>query len=354
MTQNQLRGALIGAGGISAFHLEAWKRIPQTEIVAIADTNLQNAQARASEFNIANAYTSFSDLLHVEKNLDFVDIVTPVDARIELVKLATEHGLNINCQKPFAKSLADARTMIRMAQEANVLLNINENWRRRPWYRTIKQLLQDNKIGRVVYARFWVHGSYMRINKLTKNHPHWQDNRGNLFNWGIHHIDVMRFLFGEPATVYAAMTRVPAELKAENRAMLTLMFEQMPALLDLSSASHAPWGHPDRTTTNVEDVRIEGERGAILLIPDPEKGDLIQLISEDENWTRPAYTGRPIDAYQQSYVATQRHFVDCLLGGQTPETHALDNYETLAVTLAAYESARQNQVINIADFKDTQ
>ena len=109
----QLQGALIGAGKISHFHLRAWQRIPQAEIVAIADVNLDNAQARAQEFglDLKRTYATLADLLQHEKNLDFIDLVTPVDARVELVKLAAEHGLHINCQKPFARTLAEAREL---------------------------------------------------------------------------------------------------------------------------------------------------------------------------------------------------------------------------------------------------
>ena len=116
-------------------------------------------------------------------------------------------------------------------------------------------------------------------------------------------------------------------------------------------SSYAPLGHPDRVTHNVEDVRIEGERGTILLRQDPERGDLIQLVTAGGSWERPAYTGEPIAAYQRSYVATQQHFVECLLQGTTPETNALDNFETLAITLAAYHAAEHNQVVNTAEFK---
>jgi len=350
----QLQGALIGAGRISHFHLRAWQRIPQAKIVAIADVNLDNAQARAQEFglDLKRTYATLADLLQHEKNLDFIDLVTPVDARVELVKLAAEHGLHINCQKPFARTLADAREMIQICQTANVVLNINENWRWRTWYRQVKQMIEAGKIGRPLYARIFSHDTWRAGKSVPKDSPLRQWRRGILFRWGIHHIDVLRFLFGEPISVYARMARLPADIRAESRILLTLAFDHdLTALLDLSSSSYAPQGHPDRVTHNVEDVRLEGSRGTILLSHGVDKGDVMRLESAEEAWQQPAYDGEPIVAYERSYVDTQRHFIECLLQGATPETNGLDNFETLAITLAAYHAAEHNQVINIAEFR---
>jgi predicted dehydrogenase len=102
----------------------------------------------------------------------------------------------------------------------------------------------------------------------------------------------------------------------------------------------------------VEDVRIEGDAGAIVLEQDPERGDLLRLITAVGERKRPAYDGAPIDAYRCPYVAAQRHFIECLLTGKTPETNGEDNLNTLTLTLAAYHSAEFNTVVNVKDFKD--
>jgi predicted dehydrogenase len=73
-----LKGALIGAGNVTPFHLQAWERIPQAIIVAIADPDLKRAQTRAQEFGIdpGRVFASLSDLLQAEEGLDFMDIAT--------------------------------------------------------------------------------------------------------------------------------------------------------------------------------------------------------------------------------------------------------------------------------------
>ena len=187
-----LRGALVGAGRVSANHLQAWMRIPQAEIVAVADPDLAKARERAQAFDIdaAHVYAGLAELLDAEARLDFVDIATRPQTHLEVVGLAAAHGLHVNCQKPFALSLADAREMIRACREAGVVLNVNENWRWRSWYREIRQMIVEGRIGRPAYARFFSHGDWFvhrRQHPVPPDHPHRRVKRGVVFEMGIHH-----------------------------------------------------------------------------------------------------------------------------------------------------------------------
>lgn len=350
-----LSGALIGAGRVTSYHLQAWQHIPEAAIVAIADPNLEKAQARAQEFGIdpSRVFASLSELLQAEAGLDFVDIATPASVHSELTVQAAAHGLHALCQKPFASSLTEARTMIEACQRAGVVLDINENWRWRPWYRMIKRMISQGRIGRPIYARFFSHSaSWLPTRRRSLDHDHRLSGaqRVILFDWGIHHLDVMRFLFGEADTVYARLARLNPQLVGEDRAVVMLVFGELTALLDLSWSSFAPWAALNRTEHNVEDVRIEGDAGTITLVQDSDRGDLIRLTTAQGEWEQPAHDRTPFDAYLQTYVATQRHFVECLLSGTTPETSGQDNFETLAITLAAYHSAEHNKSVNVQEY----
>jgi predicted dehydrogenase len=234
-----------------------------------------------------------------------------------------------------------------------VLLNVNENWRWRSWYRQIKEMLQEGRIGSPVYARFFLHTDSVTEldDQSLDEHSIYRRPYGTFMEWGIHHVDVMRFLFGEPCSLYMRTTTLHPELSpVEERAVLVLNFNSLTALLDMSISSYAPWGNARRGGPMVEDVRIEADRGSILLIPDPRRGDRLRLVTQDEELDRPAYPSSPQEAYQSSYSEALSHFIHCLDSGQQTETNAMDNLKTLAVVLAAYESARQNSVIEVASF----
>jgi predicted dehydrogenase len=240
--------------------------------------------------------------------------------------------------------------MLEVSQQAGILLNINENWRWRVWYRTIRQMIQDGKIGQPVYFRIFSHSSRYILG-----------NPGSRFNWkhvvllevGIHHMDILRFLFGEPTHLTARTMDVSHALSGEDRAIVLLDFpNQLHALVDLSWSSFAPAGYADRETHPIEDCRIEGDHGTIELVRDSLCGNFIRLTTAAGVSEQSAHPGRtPAEAYLDSYVAAQGNFIDCLLTGRPSETAAADNFETLAVVLAAYRSAELRQPVSIVEFK---
>ena len=348
------KGALVGAGNVSVNHLLAWQKIPQAKILAIADPDLVNAHDRGAEFGISDSrvYPSLEALLAHETELDFVDITAPPDSHLPLVETAAARGLHVLCQKPFAPSLKEARQMIAICEEAGVLLDINENWRWRPWYRQIRQILHSGKIGQPIYARIFGHNSSWLPDRIRPGNRFYTWPRVILYDFGLHYIDVLRFLFGQPQRVYARLAGLNKKLMGEDRAIVMLEYERLTAIVDLSWSSFSPWGHPNRTKNLVEDLRIEGERGTIELVPNPERGDLIRLTDVSGKGEKNLYDDNPFDLYIGSYVSAQSHFIRCLRDGKTPETVASDNINSLGVMLAAYQAAETGQVVDIARFME--
>jgi D-apiose dehydrogenase len=351
VTDQPLRGALLGAGHVTEFHLEAWSRIPKATITTVVDPNLDKAKRRASEYGIQQYYRSLEDLLNAGTCLDFIDIAAPPDAHLDLVTIAAKHKLHILCQKPFAPDLAQAREMMAICRHAGVLLSINENWRWRAWYREVKALLNAGIIGTPVYASFFLHNSsWLFPREELFGHRFLTWPRVIMYDMGIHYIDITRFLFGEIESVYARMANLSPLLKGEDRTLAVLGRDGFSAIIDLSWTSYAPRGYPDRHNHVLEEFRVEGERGTLELLPDREKGDHMVITTNSGKVVKKVYQGDPFKAYKDSYRASQQHFIDSLIEGKLPETHAEDNLKTLALTLAAYEAVSTNQVVEIARF----
>jgi predicted dehydrogenase len=342
-----LRGAMLGCGHICPFHLRAWSQIEDVRIVALANRTVSKAQARAREFGIpiSHVYSDYRELLDKEE-LDFVDVATAPHIHRQQVEAAAARGVHVLCQKPLAPSLEDAHMMMEACDRAGVLLSVNENWRWRSWYREIKRLLQQEALGRPRYVRIARHSNGTlptadgALPRLFIDQAYTAEmEKLIVYEWGIHLIDVLRFLFGEVTSVYARMDKVSQLCNGEDRALLILEVEGVSALIDIS------WATVDeqKRFSQLEQVTIEGDAGTLHLLPD--EGDVLQITIGSETRRRAALQSTPEEAYQASYTAAQRHFVDCLMEGRMPETVASDNVRTLAVTLAAYRSAAQNQVI---------
>lgn len=342
-----LRGALLGCGHISEYHLRAWSQIKGVKIVALANRTKSKAEERAREFGIPleHVYSDHRELLSNEQ-LDFVDIATAPDIHRMQVEDSAAHGVNIFCQKPFAPTMEDAQAMINSCEKAGVLFAINDNWRWRSWYRDLKRYIGQGMVGYPRYIRI------IRHNNLTLPLPD-----GGLppvfvnqsymitmeklivYEWGIHLIDVLRFLFGEVKNIYARMDRTSPICAGEDRAILTLEVGSVNCLIDISWASF----DAGKRASQLEQVTLEGDAGTIELLLDQE--DLISICNKNGTWQQPAFNCTPDEAYQASYTAAQRHFAESLRYGLQPETVASDNLRTLKATFAAYESAAQNKVV---------
>src|SRR5579863_3510770 len=105
---------MIGCGFFARNHVEAWRRIPNAEIVAACDVSLERARAAAGR-----AYTSAEEMLKAE-DLDFVDIVTRSTTHLELISPAAERGLAIICQKPMAPDWETACRMVEVSERHGV------------------------------------------------------------------------------------------------------------------------------------------------------------------------------------------------------------------------------------------
>jgi predicted dehydrogenase len=275
-----------------------------------------------------------------------VDVATAPHIHRQQVEAAAAQGCHIICQKPFAPSLEDAQAMIAACEQAGALLSINENWRWRSWYREIKRLLDAGIIGNPRYVRIARHsnGTLPRPDGsppplfISQSYTLEMD-RLILYEWGIHLVDVLRFLFGDVASVYARMDKVSPLCKGEDRALLILEVGGVTCLIDISWATF----DEAKRFSQLERVVLEGDTGTIHLLPDED--DVLQITTRSGTQRRPAFYVSPEEAYQASYTAAQRHFAECLREGRAPETEANDNLKTLAATFAAYESAAKNQVI---------
>jgi predicted dehydrogenase len=356
---------MLGTGSISYHHLVAWQRMPGVEIVALCNRTIEKARRRADQFGIdqAHVYSEHEALLDSEE-LDFVDIATAPAIHRTQVEAAAARGVPIICQKPLAPTLEDAQAMIDVCDRAAVLLSVNENWRWRTWYREVKRMLDEQRIGKVRYVRIASHYNVtlprpdgeapdlFTAQAYTQTMP-----KLILLEWGVHLIDTLRMLFGEVDWVYSYMDKVSPLCAGEDRAFLVLGYGEVMANIDISWASIVP----ERLPSVLEDMVIEGDEGSIALVPNQGQGDLIYIAdwggatllrpggkrigSPYRVTVRPAHDGDQAAAYQAGYDAAQGHFVECLRAGREPETVATDNLRTLRAMFAAYDSAERKTVI---------
>ena len=347
-----LRGALLGTGPIAVFHMRAWAAIPGVEIVALANRTRSRAEVFGREYGVPDAhiYADYRELLERE-DVDFVDIATAPAIHREQVLAAAQHGVHILCQKPVATSMAEAREMLAACKAAGVRCVVNENWRWRRWYGEIRGLLDAGTIGRPLYARFQLHDDATLpvpegVPMLLQREPTLRTlPQMIIFDNGIHLIDALRFLLGDITQVYGRTAHVSPLVRGDDRGLVVMDFVGgATGIVDMSYSTVVAEGTPRAVRGNLDPLVIEGEEGTIEC--DPYAGDIIAVATGTRTERRQAHPGlTPAEAYQESYINTQGHFLHCLRSGQAAQNELPDNLKTLAAMFAAYESATTGAVV---------
>jgi predicted dehydrogenase len=326
-----LRGALVGCGFFGRIQAEAWKRIPEVELVAACDRQLSRAQALAPR-----AYGSAEELLERE-SLDFVDIATGPESHLELVRLAAQRGVDVICQKPMAPDWSQAVAMVETAAAAGIRLIIHENWRWQPWYREAHDRIRQGLIGRPLTYWFRVRRGDGAGPEPYPQQPYFRNmSRFLVFETLVHPLDTARMLFGDIAAVSALTRRVNPVIAGEDHAALLVRHEDaLFGIVDghrfLNLASDSP---------PMGEAFFEGDGGWLHVTAE---GHLLHN-------GRVVWENRITRGYRGDSVwAAQRHFVECLRNGAPAESEGREYLKTFAAVEAAYRSAAEGRLVSVKE-----
>jgi predicted dehydrogenase len=340
-----LKAIVVGAGYFSRFQYEAWSRLPEVKVVAAVNRTVSKLEAFEKEFNLPRI-APLSDLEAIieAERPDFIDIVTPPETHLEMVKLAASHGVHIICQKPLAPTLEEAKAVVATARDAGVRFLVHENWRWQPWYREIKRQLEAGAIGelysiavRMRMGDGWPKDAYLARQPFFRDYP-----RLLIYETGVHFLDTFRFLGGEISSLYARLQKRNPEIAGEDAGQVVAGFAGGgTALLDASRYNEA---EVEDARYTFGTVRLDGSRGHLELHLD---GSLthkpLGKPSQKINYTheRRNFAGDCV-------YFLQRHFVDCMLHDKPFESTGEDYLKTVALVEACYASHHSQQVVTIS------
>jgi len=337
-----LRFAIIGTGFWARFQLAAWRELPGAACIALCNRTRAKAQVLAGEFGIPSVYEDAGEMLQREKP-DFVDIITDVETHSHFVHLAAANRTPVICQKPMAPSVAEAEGMIAVCAASQVPLSIHENWRWQTPIRGLKHVLDSGVIGPVFRARI----DYCNSFPVFENQPFLRNVAQFIMaDMGSHLFDVARFLFGEASRVYAQTHRITSGIRGEDAA--SVMMRMRSGATVTCNLSYASRVEHDRFPETF--IHVEGERGSVELAPDywlrvtTGRGTETRRCPPPEySWADPRYA-----LVHSSMVDCHRHLLHALQSGTPAETRAADNLRTLQLVKAAYDSARDSRVVEVA------
>jgi len=107
MTQ-ALKIGMIGLGGVSELHLEAYRTVSNIEVIAAAEPSAERL-AQMQNLHGFRPYASHTQMIEAE-DLDIVCVLSPVSTHAEIVTDCARRGLHILCEKPLTTDIAQAKT----------------------------------------------------------------------------------------------------------------------------------------------------------------------------------------------------------------------------------------------------
>ena len=299
-TIDQIRVAVLGTGFGAAVHLPAIRQIPELRAMGVCSRRAERAHDVAREFGAPLATTDFRELVR-RPDIDAVIVATPPHLHHTMVLTALDAGKHVLCEKPMAKTFAEARDMVKMAERAGVSAMVNHEFRFVPTRAFVKELIEDGFVGEPYSAS-------MTFYRSSLNDPDglpftWlmeQDKAGGMLGAiGSHHLDTLRWWLGEVKSVSGATsTMVKRRRIADSSRMATVDADDTFAVVLRFAGGAIGTVHYSAAATHepADSLIISGSEGMITLGSDGrifggKRGEPLAELMIPEHLTRGASTG---------------------------------------------------------------
>src|ERR1041385_7476090 len=321
----KIKIGFLGAGYIAGVHASTLARDERVQVAAIYDLKKPLAEQLALSTGAAVAH-SVAEVLAM---CDAVYITTPNTKHTELAVVAAEERKHVFCEKPMATTLGDARRVLKAAEKSDRVFQVAHNRRFAPVYAELKRMLDESH---------QPHSAHVKMNRGELLKPEWVGNPditgGFLYETTIHMFDMMRFLFGEVATVQAHGTQHEYQEIDDFSDLFTF---QNGMHATLASSADAGWLFPfERVEVFCHHATIVTREMESLVFSEGLEGKKIEhsmhQLSKEEKW---------------GYAQENRSFVDSISEGKAPAVSAVDGYKSVEIVEAVYESIRIGEAIKV-------
>jgi len=272
---------------------------------------------------------------------DAVLVASPPGTHHAVAKDALAAGKHVLCEKPLATNLEDAFDLVGVAERAQRILMVSQNYRYNAPFRAMQRLVMQGELGDLASIRI----SFRRDTRslfapedfrYSMRHPY-------VLDMSIHHFDLLRAATGRDVrSVYARGWRVPDSPFVHQPAVAALLDLEggVPVIYEGDWATHEP-----ETSWN-GDWEIIGEDGRLLWsgsLDDRGTGEVLF-----ERWGRGSH---PVEQHDLEFVereATLQALRAAIEGGEPPETVGADNVKSLAAMLGCVKSIESGDPVDVA------
>jgi len=315
---------LIGAGGITASHLDAYKKAGY-RVLAISNPTLAKAAARRDAFFPDARISTDPEAVLACPGVEVVDIATHPAQRVALIEAAIDAGKHVLSQKPFVLDLDVGERLCDRAAKRGVRLAINQNGRWAPHLGYMREAVIAGLVGEVIGAHVAIHWDHTWI----KGTAFEQIDDLIFYDFAIHWFDFLASLIGQRATSvfatrgFAAGQTVRPPLLAQ--ALVSFEGGQASLVFD----AHTRYGPLDTTF-------IAGTKGSLSSIG-PNLQEQAVTLQTDAGAARPALTG---SWFNDGFHGAMAELLSAIEENREPSNNGRGNLLSLALAFAAIDSSR--------------
>jgi predicted dehydrogenase len=337
----------VGAGMIMAeCHLAAYREAG-FQVVAIASRTKANARKVADRWDIPTVHDT-PELLIEDPEIDIVDLAYPPDQQPALIRhaLKQKHVKGILAQKPLALSLEEAIKLRDEARAAGKILSVNQNMRYDQSMRVLKQIIESGALGDIVFAQIDMHAI-----------PHWQGflrdyDRLTLSNMSVHHLDVLRFLFGDPDEI-TTLTRKDPRTEFDHSDGITVSTLRFPSGV-LALSLEDVWSGPRQEGYKDDqhiDWRVDGTKGVAKGTIGWPTGAASTLtyastVATNGEWVTPTWETM---WFPHAFIGVMEQLQHAIRTGDAPALTVADNVRTMALIEAGYKSIAEGRTVKLSE-----
>jgi myo-inositol 2-dehydrogenase / D-chiro-inositol 1-dehydrogenase len=334
----RVRIGIIGAGRIANVMANAYQRVPEAELVAVADIIRPVAETFANKFEIPKVFDRYWELLD-SREVDAVVICAPTFAHEEIAVAAAQTGKHIFCQKPMALTVEACEAINAAAEKAGVTLQTGFMLRFTPPFVDIKEAIVSGEIGSLIAIRSSVFGWEPSADWFYDP----KKGGGVLIDTIIHTLDLFRWYAGPVETLFASGAAYVLEGAKRHgtpdNIMCSFRFRNG-AMGDL----YGSWttGFGDKT------LEVYGTNGSIFVDLVGKQGGHIFIRKRITEASRPEGWSNLGILWKYGYLGEAQQFVDTILGRTQPQATGRDAIEAQRLAILANQSIRTGQLAHVS------
>ena len=334
-----LRVGIIGTGAISNMHARAYANIGY-EITVCTDV-IPEAGKKFAGKNGCEFVSTYEEVCRHPK-VDYVDLCTFPDFRLQPLKICAESGKDIQVQKPISTSLETAREMVAIAKKAGIILGVVSQHRFDDSSIFLSKAIRDGRLGKILQADAYVkwHRSAAYYSRPIKGS--WAtEGGGALINQAVHQVDVLLWLIG-PVRELFGYWQLGALHKIESEDVVSALLRYKNGAQGVIQASTAFWpGYSER-------IEIHGTKGTTILT-----GDKLTAWDVENDSGEPAPVEREVMSGASDPMAIPvtplerqfRNFGEAVKNRTAPLVSGNEGLRALELVLAVYRSCREGQKV---------